>query len=140
VAAAPTLGITPTNTPTLAYEAQWRGDYYNNEELSGNPVATREDAALNFHWDGQEPITGVSWEHWSARWTATLCFEKGPVTFYLRYDDSAKLYVDGVLIEDTTDNPSNETWIPYEASGCNEIVVEYRQGTGGSYLKVGWYQ
>ena len=81
----------------------------------------------------------MPWEHWSARWTAQLCFEN-PRAFYIQYDDALRLYIDGSIIHDAWNGPPNELWKPYGLSGCHTMTVEYRQFTGGASVKFGTYQ
>ena len=40
---------TPVATATPATQTTWRGEYFNNRTLSGNPVLVRQDAEINFN-------------------------------------------------------------------------------------------
>lgn len=141
VSSTPTIVTTPTPVPTLV-GAMWRGEYFNNEELTGPPRFEQVSEAINFVWDGQSPGTGLSFEHWSARWTAEHCFKNGPVSFYMKYDDGLKLIVDGEVVYDDLSGSAQqqELWKTHIVSGCTTIIVEYRQATGGSSVKFGWQQ
>ncbi|NIO67633.1 MAG: SH3 domain-containing protein, partial [Anaerolineae bacterium] len=44
--ATPTPTPTPTSTPVVI--SDWRGEYYNNSNLSGTPVLVRNDVSVNF--------------------------------------------------------------------------------------------
>ncbi|MEJ5309895.1 MAG: PA14 domain-containing protein [Anaerolineae bacterium] len=78
----------------------WRGEYYNNRTLSGNPVLTRYDTAINFDWGHGSPDAAVPADNFSVRWTRTLGFEAGTYRFYTSSDDGVRLYVDGRLVID----------------------------------------
>ena len=80
--------------------AAWRGDYYNNRTLSGSPVLTRYDAAIDFDWGRGSPDAAVPADNFSVRWTRTLGFEAGTYRFYTSSDDGVRVYVDGQLVID----------------------------------------
>ncbi|MFU8855275.1 PA14 domain-containing protein, partial [Micromonospora sp. SL1-18] len=48
-----------------------QGEYFNNVNLTGNPVLTRVDPNVDFDWTGS-PGTGVPANNFSVRWTGTL--------------------------------------------------------------------
>lgn len=80
--------------------AAWRGDYFNNRTLSGNPVLTRYDTAIDFDWGHNSPDAAVPADNFSVRWTRTLGFEAGTYRFYTSSDDGVRVYVDGQLVID----------------------------------------
>ncbi len=80
--------------------AAWRGDYYNNRTLSGSPVLTRYDTAIDFDWGTGSPDPAVPADDFSVRWTRTLGFEAGTYRFYTSSDDGVRVYVDGRLVID----------------------------------------
>ena len=42
----------PPSTPqAVTYpDAFWRGEYYNNRDLSGTPALVRDDGVIDFYW------------------------------------------------------------------------------------------
>ena len=78
-----------------------KGEYFANQELSGTPVLTRTDSAVNFDWGEGPPGAGVPNEHFSVRWTGSLVPpESGEFDLSIRSDDGSRLYVNGELFID----------------------------------------
>src|SRR5690606_2207379 len=51
----------------------WRGEYYNNNSLSGSPTLVRDDASVNFNWGAGSPAAGtIVADNFSVRWTRNL--------------------------------------------------------------------
>src|SRR6202008_834877 len=78
----------------------WRGEYYANQTLSGNPTVCRDDAAVNFNWGSGAPAGGIPSDHFSARGTRTENFAAGTYLFTRGSDDGGRLYIDGALVLD----------------------------------------
>jgi hypothetical protein len=77
-----------------------KGEYFNNENLTGAPVLTRIDDLINFYWNpGPDPPPGINEDYFSVRWTGEL---EAPFsdsfTFITGTDDGARLYLDGKRI------------------------------------------
>lgn len=75
--------------------------YYNNWDLSGEPVVTRRDYMVNFNWIYAKPHADVNAECFSVAWTGKL---KARSSFQgclaIPGQDSMRLYVDGKLLID----------------------------------------
>jgi hypothetical protein len=91
----PTSTPTPTATPVIT---DWRGEYYNNENLSGSPALVRNDGNIDFEWYSDSPDPAIQPDHFSARWTRTLYFSSSRYRFHVFHDDGARLWIDGVLV------------------------------------------
>ncbi len=78
----------------------WRGEYFNNETLTGIPALVRGDTAINFDWAAESPHPLVNADHFSARWTRTLNFSAGTYEFSALRDDGARLWIDNVMVID----------------------------------------
>jgi len=73
--------------------AQWIGEYYANQYLTGAPALCRDDAAIAFNWASNGPGGGLPIWRFSTRWTRTSTFTAGAHTFTLISDDGSRLYV-----------------------------------------------
>ena len=96
-----------------------KAEYFNNMDLSGVPVVTRIDPAIDFAWgNGTEqgvnsPDAAIPVEYFSARWRADLEIAVADTyTFITRTDDGSRLWLNDELIVDQwvdqgpTDAPS----------------------------------
>ncbi|MCB9078880.1 MAG: PKD domain-containing protein, partial [Anaerolineaceae bacterium] len=131
----------PTATPMPGIViTDWRGEYYNNRDLSGSPVLVRNDVAVSFDWGQNSPASQVRADNFSARWTRTLDFSAGAYRFYTRTDDGSRLWVDGNLLIDEWRESAPATYSAdiYLTAGAHSIKMEYFDATGGALAVLGW--
>jgi uncharacterized repeat protein (TIGR01451 family) len=122
-----------------AATGSFTGQYYNNMTLSGSPVLTRTDPAINFLWNVGSPGAGVPADLFSARWTMTQNFPAGTYTFSGNSDDGVRVYVDGNLV---VNQWVNQSFAPYGGSatltaGNHTVVVEYFENGGEANITFG---
>lgn len=53
-------------------EHGFNGEYFNNTDLSGAPIATKVDANINFNFQNGTGVEGIGTSNYSVRWTAEL--------------------------------------------------------------------
>ena len=76
------------------------GTYFNNGDLTG-PVATQDDAQINFDWGKASPASGVDPSTFSVRWTGKIKPTYSETyTFTTTADDGVRLWVNGQLLID----------------------------------------
>ena len=122
---------------------QWRGDYFNNNSLSGNPVLVRNDATINFNWGTGSPASSVIGnDNFTVRWTRTLNFSAGNYTFYARADDGVRVYLNDVLIIDEWHGAMPVTYqVDAGLNGGNHTLrVEYWEQLGDANVQFWWSQ
>jgi len=113
-------------TPTYP---DWRGEYWNNTNLSGNPALVRADKAIDFDWGAGAPAAGISADGFSARWTRTATFTEGLYLFRATVDDGIRVYVDGTLVIDE-----------WRDGGRRQVTAERRMTAGSHTLRVEYYE
>ncbi|HQR31313.1 MAG TPA: PA14 domain-containing protein [Blastocatellia bacterium] len=122
----------------------WRGEYFNNTSLNGQPVMIRDDGdgALNFDWNVKSPggNCGVVADEFSVRWTRRVILPAGVYRFTLTADDGARLFIDGKrVIDEWRDQPPTsfnaEVFLP---EGSHRLVVEFYDRAGGATAKLEW--
>jgi len=120
--------------------ADWRGEYYNNVNLTGSPVLVRTDSQVNFDWGSSSPGTGVEADHFGVRWTAFISFGGGNYVFNATTDDGVRVWVDEQLIIDRWyDQPeTTHSVAKYLAGGYHSLRVEHYENTGRAVCKVWW--
>jgi hypothetical protein len=79
---------------------EWRGAYWPNTELFGDPVLERADPSVNFDWGLGSPAPGLPNDNFSARWYRLVDFEPTTYRFSLTVNDGARLWVDDRLVID----------------------------------------
>ncbi len=94
-----TLYLPFVSRPELIKPNVWQGEYYNNAELSGDPVYTIEEKRIDYDWDTGAP-SKLPKDGFSIRWTGEWDFEMGQYTFFVFADDGVRLWLDGKLLID----------------------------------------
>jgi len=119
----------------------WRGEYFNNKNLSGNPVLTRDDSHVFFNWGNGSPANGtVNSDNFSVRWTRSLSFNNGRYRFSVTSDDGVRVWVNNQQIINGWYDHQPQTFsgdidLP---SGMIPIRVEYYESTGGAQVQLSW--
>jgi hypothetical protein len=115
-------------------------EYRNNTDLSGAPVLSRCESAIDHDWGTNRPGPGVNVDNFSARWTGQFAFAGGSYTFNSTTDDGVRVYVDGSLLIDgwqdgaATTRTASTTLTP----GTHAVKVEYYEHTGEAEARVSW--
>jgi len=121
----------------------WRGEYYTNVALTGNPTLCRDDTAIDFDWG----YLGPSWfafpfDNFSARWTRTQTFVAGTYTFAMGTNDGGRLFIDGELVLDRWQDQNYPTPQPTVVraltAGAHTIVMEFYDRTGPAAATLDW--
>lgn len=133
------LALVVPPLPASAATPPFRGEYYNNRDLSGVPALVRDDAAVNFSWSGS-PGAPVAADNFSVRWTNFVSFEAGTYRFTLRVDDGARLYIDDVLIIDKwiEQSPTTYTADRTLSAGYHSLRLEYFDAGGQAVAQLSW--
>jgi beta-glucosidase len=137
-----------TNDTLLQYsdvsnQFSWQGnkgfyaEYFNNKELKGEPVVTRNEQDINHFWqEGQMLVDTVKANNFSARYSTDFkATTNGDITFEVNADDGYRLLVDGkeVLNAWTRNRWGSRTYkLNTEANKTYRLVLEMNQGDGGA--------
>ena len=78
----------------------WKGEYFNNSDLGGNPVVVRNDPWIDFNWGSGSPDPNLPSDNFSVRWTRNWQFDANDYRFYVKVDDGARLWIDDQLVID----------------------------------------
>ena len=119
---------------------QWRGAYFPNTDLIGDPALVRNDEKIDFDWGNGAPAAGLAEDRFSVRWTRTLYFTEGQYSFHALVDDGVRLYVDGYLVlDDWRDGGQREVKVEQKlADGSHSVRIEYYERTGKARILVWW--
>jgi hypothetical protein len=123
----------------------WKGEYWSNPDLAGEPLVVRNDASPNgtlgvdFMWDQYAPAPVLPEDRFSARWTREWSFVPGEYRFYGFADDGLRFYLDGELIFDEWHEASDDLYtIDLPLSGTRALRVEYYEQTGDAQIRLWW--
>ncbi|NPV09025.1 MAG: hypothetical protein HPY83_13810 [Anaerolineae bacterium] len=134
-----TATVTPTPVATPSVFLGWKGEYFNNTELSGTPAAVRDDPSINFDWGQGYPLPGVGVDNFSVRWTRELDLDEGQYRFTLRVDDGVRLWVDDeLLVDEWHPGSSTHEVMVHLSQGRHQVRVEYFEATGEARAIVEW--
>jgi beta-glucosidase len=124
------------------------GEYFNSEDLSGQPVLTRTDRNINFNWDKVIPIDGLKRDSYSVRWSGTFTPPApGDYTLGARVNycyacenvEGFKLYLDGKLIVDTTRSGAvTDASMHFGDTKSRPIRLEYFHANGTAGIDLTW--
>jgi beta-glucosidase len=118
-----------------------KGEYFDNEQLTGAPALVRTDKTVAFKWGGDSYAAGGPVDHFSARWSGFFIPKTSDdYKFYTSSDDGVRLYIDGEPVindwrrhEDTLNSYGRHL----EGGKPYQIKLEYYEGTGGANVSFG---
>ncbi len=124
-----------------------RGEYFDNPDLSGNPLLVRTDLNIDFDWGQDAPDPRLPVDNFSVRWTADLNVPSaGTYTFFILRSvrppsDSVRLWVNGEQL--VNDWPGNDTIVEDSGSiflpaGDALLVMEYQDTSSTAVAKLSW--
>jgi hypothetical protein len=139
----PLASSTATGPNDLGYGL--KGEYFNNRDLSGNPVYTQVDSAINFDWGDGSPNNKVNSNNFSVRWTGSIVIpETGSYVFSAETDDGVRLRINNSSnydIDRWSDGSRSQDggYIRTFSKGkVVPITLEYFENSGGAKAKLLW--
>ena len=123
---------------------RWKGEYFNNKDLSGAPAMVRDDGNgfLNFNFGTGSPSSdcGIGADNFSARWTRTVNFAAGVHRFTVTVDDGVRLYVDDALkLDKWFDQPTTTYTVDVSlTAGNHSIKLEFYENTELAVAQLSW--
>ncbi len=126
-----------------------KAEYFNNRDLSGEPVLTRIDPEIDFSWGNADvpgensPDPGINVDNFSARWSGEIEIDiTDTYTFNIAANNGFRLWLDGELIIDywdngTTDSRESEP-IDLVAGDLHSIQMEYFEGLDTALAQLFW--
>jgi beta-glucosidase len=119
-----------------------RGEYFDNNRLSGAPRFVRTDPRVEFGWTLNSPGRGIPFDWYSVRWTGRITVPAGGVRrLGVEGNDGYRLYLDGKLIVDDwikRSYGSTLAEVKLAPGSTHEIRLEYFESTGNARVKLVW--
>ena len=115
----------------------WRGEYFDNPDLTDVPIIDRFDSQIDFNWGMAAPDAALlPADGFSVRWSRDVTFlTSGTYHLATSHDDGLRVYVDDVLVPDLDQwNTTGEVAIHgadlHIDAGIHTVRVEYRDVSG----------
>ncbi|MBL7818672.1 MAG: RICIN domain-containing protein [Saprospiraceae bacterium] len=120
-----------------------RASYFNNINLSGTPLSTRNETSINNDWGTAAPaVTGMPADNFSIRYEGNIVSSvAGNYTFTITADDGVRFWLNGVLVLDKWFDQAPTTYTITSALTANKscpIKLEYYERGGGAVAKLWW--
>lgn len=134
-------GEVATFDPSIVQFPDWRGEYFTNPDLAGEPALVRNDPDPNLDWGEASPAPGViPPDGFSVRWSRSLNFDPGVYRFVLTAQDGGRLLVEGQPVIDAWQGAEGQTVVVDQAlsGGQYQIVVHFRDLAGPASIAIGW--
>lgn len=128
----------PTPTSEVIVFTDWRGEYFNNLDLQGEPVVVRNDSEINFDWGTNAPAPEVPAQNFSVRWTISRDVPAGVYRFTANWDNGLRLWIDDNLIADEWINSlvrSGSVDVNLTA-GTHTVRLEYFHSDGPAVVQM----
>jgi beta-glucosidase len=119
-----------------------RGEYFDNNALTGTPRFVRTDARVDFGWTLNSPGRGIPYDWYSVRWTGRLTVPPSGVRrIGIEGNDGYRLYIDGKLVVDNWVKQSYHARladIALRPGSTHDIRIEYFESAGNARVKLIW--
>ena len=134
------LSLAVSVMPAMAEDPAWRGEYFNNQYLSGAPVYVSQNPLINFYWGEGSAAPGIPTDYFSVRWTRSVYFSGGTYRFQTQTDDGVRLWVDNTMLIDQWHDMYNGVYTADASlsAGDHFLRMEYYEATGTAQANLSW--
>jgi uncharacterized protein (DUF1800 family) len=120
-----------------------RAEYFNNIDLSGKPVLTRNELVVDHDFGIYSPTIVIPVENFSARWSGKIIApETGTYRFHTLSDDGVRLWINGTQIIDnwTIHNPvlDSSRGIKLTRGQRYDIKLEFFESSQKAVIRLMW--
>lgn len=119
-----------------------QGEYFDNPDLSGDPILVRIDRWIRFDWGLRSPDPRIPTDNFSTRWTGKLVPpDSGVYEISLVSDGGFRLWIDGKLLIDAWKGKPgslNKARVRMEAGRQCSIRVEHCKRMGYASVRLSW--
>lgn len=130
------------DTKNLWFDIQngFRASYYNNPNLVGSPILSRNEEKIDYHWTLYGPSDAVGNSYYSAKWEATLIGkQEGKIQIGLSGNDGYRLYINDTLLIDQWEKQGFHERLKSISVMENQVYqlrLEFREPQGNGRIKL----
>lgn len=118
------------------------GEYFNNIDVSGTPIAKRIDQEIDFNWTLYPPLPALTPDFYSAKWTGNMIAPStGEFSVGLKGNDGYRLYINHQLVIDRWIKQSSHTDLvdySFEKNKSYPIQIEFKEPNGNAHIQLIW--
>lgn len=118
-----------------------KGEYFDNEDLKGEPALVRTDERIDFHWGEGSYRDGGPVDHFAVRWTGYFVPQvDDDYRFYTSADDGVRLFLNDELVIDDwrRHGETLNTYVRHlEAGKGYKLRLEYFENVGTATMRFG---
>ncbi|MEO8415642.1 MAG: glycoside hydrolase family 3 C-terminal domain-containing protein [Ginsengibacter sp.] len=119
-----------------------QGEYFNNIQLTGEPVIARVDHQIDFGWTLYSPDPKINYDFYSVKWTGKLkATVSGNFKIGIEGNDGYRLYLNNKLIIDNWKSQTFTTKLAtyhFEKDKAYDIRIEFFESQGYARFKLVW--
>lgn len=119
-----------------------KAEYYKNTDITGTPLATRNEKSVAWEWPGNGNVEGLPANNFSARYTGVVCAPKsGDYELEVGGDDGYKLFIDGKAVIDEWHEGAFRTKkykLTLKAGEKHDVRIDYYQKGGSAAVNFTW--
>jgi beta-glucosidase len=134
--------VTRDHVAVPAEQLSLTAEYFDNNQLAGEPRVRRADRQIDFGWTLNSPAREIPFDWYSVRWTGKLTVPTtGARRLGVEGNDGYRLYLDGKLIVDNWRKQSYGTHmadVSLQPGTTHDIRLEYFESTGNARVKLVW--
>jgi serine/threonine protein kinase len=118
----------------------WKGEYFANDGLEGDPTMVRCDERIDFSWGNDGPWVRMPTDRFSVRWTGRINItESGTYTFSTFTDDGVRLWLDDGKIIDEWHPQQEEHKVDVTAEeGEHTVRMQFYEELGQAMARLSW--
>lgn len=128
---------TPKPTPKPSPDKPWKGQYWDNRYLSGDPKLVKYYTTIDFNFGTAGPGSPIKGTDFSARFTRSKEMDAGRYKFHIWVDDGVRFWLDGVnLIDQWHESAPTLYTVERDVSaGTHSLQIDFFQALGAAQLK-----
>jgi hypothetical protein len=113
-------------------QVNWKGEYFANRRLRGEPKLVRFDPRLDFNWGTGSPARRLPADDFSVRWTRRIHFTAGTYRLCVTADDGVRVEMDdkAPFIDQWHEGGGNYCADVQVSEGLHKVRVEYYERQG----------